>query len=105
MKLTKKTLKIRELNDEFRKDLFNSSLGITYITKAIQNLPNEKREELIKLVKNLNDFSRDNDPYGEHDFGVINLRMKSITSKLTTITKILNSTQKTKQTHQKQSEF
>ncbi len=74
MKLTKKTLKIRELNDHFRKHLYNSNLGKTYLTALVNSLPIEDRKALINKVIIFNNFTKGGNPYGEHDLGVINLK-------------------------------
>ena len=52
---------IAKRNDEFRK-------GYSFtITRDIQELPDVL--EVIEEVRRFKDFSEDNDPYGEHDFG------------------------------------
>ena len=56
---------IAQLNDAFRRsgrDLF--------ITSGIQALPD--LPELLVAVQQFDNFTPDNDPYGEHDFGSIN---------------------------------
>lgn len=61
---TAETTKIAKLNDTFRK----SGQGIT-VTPGVQAL-----EDLIGLIDEIrwfNDFNEDNDPYQEHDFGVV----------------------------------
>jgi len=61
---TTEVSKIARLNDAFRK----SGEGIT-VTQGVQAL-----EDLIGLIDEIrlfNDFSKDNDPYGEHDFGTV----------------------------------
>ncbi|MEO0686346.1 MAG: DUF3768 domain-containing protein [Cyanobacteria bacterium J06649_11] len=62
-----RTEKIAELNDEFRKST-NPGLFF-YLTRGIQVLPPNDRAAIIGLVQTFNDFTEDNDPYGEHDFG------------------------------------
>jgi Protein of unknown function (DUF3768) len=56
--------KIAQLNDDFRK----SGQGMV-ITQGIQALPDVPG--LIKAVQTFNNFTSDNDPHGEHDFGSI----------------------------------
>ncbi|MEI6478171.1 MAG: DUF3768 domain-containing protein [bacterium] len=56
--------KVAQLNDSFRK----SGFGVT-VTPGIQDLPDMLR--LLEEVRLFSDFSEDNDPYGEHDFGTI----------------------------------
>ena len=54
--------KIAMLNDAFRKSGFGVTL--TCGVQTVQDLP-----ELMRKIRELNDFNGDNDPYGEHDFG------------------------------------
>lgn len=56
--------KIARLNDEFRK----SGHGIK-VTPGVQAL--EDMVGLIDEIRKSNDFTEDNDPYGEHDFGTV----------------------------------
>ncbi len=59
--------KIAELNDLCRK-----SMGVTcklVQTFGINALPDEDQSRIREKVELFNDFSEDNDPYGEHDFG------------------------------------
>lgn len=75
-KLKKETLKIRELNDLFRNTNFNPTLGKLNLSEAVELLPNNDKEALLGLVMEFGNFTEDNDPYGEHDFGSIGLRGK-----------------------------
>lgn len=63
--------KIRQLNDRFRKSFCG---GRIVITPCIQALTDDDRNELLKQVQKFDNFTEDNDPYGEHDFGVINFK-------------------------------
>ncbi len=56
--------RIAKLNDTFRK----SGQGVT-ITRGVQAL--EDLIGLIDEIRRFNTFTEDNDPYGEHDFGVV----------------------------------
>lgn len=55
---------IAELNDAFRRSVRN-----TTITSGVWALPD--MNELLAAVRAFKSFTEDNDPYGEHDFGVI----------------------------------
>jgi hypothetical protein len=55
---------IAALNDAFRQQ-FND----WYTTPGVRALPD--LPGLLKAVQEFNTFTPDNDPYGEHDFGVI----------------------------------
>lgn len=63
--------KIRRLNDTFRKS-FNG--GRVVLTRCVQSLTDNDRQELLKQVQAFDNFTEDNDPYGEHDFGAINFK-------------------------------
>ena len=65
-----KTLKIRFLNDRFRQT-FNG--GKVLMTSGVSSLPQSELITLMNLVRTFNEFNGNNDPYGEHDFGKIDL--------------------------------
>lgn len=44
------------------------------MTRSVAALDPLEIQRLMYKVKTFNDFSEDNDPYGEHDFGVIEQR-------------------------------
>lgn len=67
--------KIKQLNDAFRKSF---SGGKVLLTCGIASLPLVQQNEVINKVKKFNDFTEDNDPYGEHDFGYFDYRGKQI---------------------------
>ena len=61
-----RTTKIRALNDKFRR----SGLGGTVVmSRGVSELDEDQQKEIIIAVKSYDDFTPDNDPYGEHDFG------------------------------------
>jgi hypothetical protein len=55
---------IRDLNDRFRTTLTGGQL---MLTPGIVGRPDS--EQILAKVVSFSDFSSDNDPYGEHDFG------------------------------------
>lgn len=63
-----KTLKIRFLNDQFRRTFQE---GKVLITSGVASLPLSQQITLMNLVRTFDDFGEDNDPFGEHDFGKI----------------------------------
>jgi len=68
--LSKTTLVIQQLNDLLRTTML-PPLGRTVLTPGLKEHP--LREEVITAVRGFTDFTEDNDPYGEHDFGVIEI--------------------------------
>jgi hypothetical protein len=62
------TEKIRQLNDQLRK---YGTGGKILLTRGILALGEEAILHIMTLMQRYSDFSEDNDPYGEHDFGVI----------------------------------
>lgn len=67
--------KIKQLNDAFRKSF---SGGKVLLTCGIASLPLVQQNEVINKVKKFNDFTEDNNPYGEHDFGCFDYQGKQI---------------------------
>lgn len=61
---TEDAVKVAELNDRFR----HSGSGVV-VTPGVQVL--EDLGGLINDIRRFNEFSEDNDPYGEHDFGTM----------------------------------
>ena len=61
-----KANRIRELNDAFRKTLRG---GRAVMTSGVAELPNCVKAEAVAQVASFSDFTPDNDPYGDHDFG------------------------------------
>lgn len=59
--------KIAELND-----LARTAMGVAgrvVQTEGIAALPSQAQSRIREQVELFNDFTRDNDPHGEHDFG------------------------------------
>jgi hypothetical protein len=54
-------------------DLLRTSFmtGRVLITRGIQMLPDDIRANVLARVRDFKDFTPENDPYGEHDFGVL----------------------------------
>jgi hypothetical protein len=64
---TDDTLKIRELNDCFRRTLGGS--GKRLMTAGVAALPFADQSAIVGKVMSFEDFTEANDPHGEHDFG------------------------------------
>jgi hypothetical protein len=61
-----KTKRIRELNDQLRK---NFDDGTAVMTPGIAALGPEAVDRIIKTIAAFDDFCHANDPHQEHDFG------------------------------------
>jgi hypothetical protein len=61
------TARIRELNDAFRRDF--PAGGKRFITDGIFALDEADRAAILEKVRAFDNFTEDNDPHGEHDFG------------------------------------
>nr|DAS71275.1 MAG TPA: Protein of unknown function (DUF3768) [Caudoviricetes sp.] len=72
MKKVSKTERIRQLNDNFRR--YGIGNGEIYISSGVAALSDEDIFRLQQEVRNYEDFSKDNDPYREHDFGSIDFK-------------------------------
>jgi len=62
----KQSREIAALNDLARKTFLGCRV---MLTQGIQNMPESLRFEVLQQVRGFEDFTPDNDPYGEHDFG------------------------------------
>ncbi len=62
----KKSDRIRVLNDNFRSTFIG---GQVVMSAGVADLPLGTRAQVVLKVQNFADFNADNDPYGEHDFG------------------------------------
>lgn len=64
-------IKIRRLNDQFRSGDQNVS-GIVVVTVGMQSLIDgdpAMAQNLFCTIREYDQFNRENDPHGEHDFG------------------------------------
>jgi hypothetical protein len=43
-------------------------------SQLVRSLPREDEIKLVRLVRNFDDFTNENDPYGEHDFGSVEFK-------------------------------
>jgi hypothetical protein len=62
--------KIALLNDAFRRTFAG---GKVMMTSGVDELPDCVKAEALAQVVRFDDFTPDNDPYGEHDFGSFTL--------------------------------
>lgn len=66
-----KTDRIRVLNDNFRSTFVG---GRVLTTASVAELSVDMKAHLFLAVQSFSNFTNDNDPHGEHDFGVIELQ-------------------------------
>lgn len=57
---------IKTLNDDFRKSLLG---GKVMLTRGIFSKGQKAINEILHMVKTFDNFTTDNDPYNEHDYG------------------------------------
>src|SRR5271165_2443033 len=65
-----KAARIRELNDAFRSTFAG---GKVTMTAGVYALPDMVKAAALQKAATFDDFSEENDPYGEHDFGSFEL--------------------------------
>lgn len=70
---------IRRLNDELRQQ---PEKGIAVITPGVAALGPEAVKTIFRTIAVFDDFCRDNDPYGEHDFGAFKAGTEKIFFKI-----------------------
>jgi hypothetical protein len=70
------TAKISGLNDALR--AIAAGTGRIYVTAGIADLPMQDQVQIMQRVQSFSDFTPDNDPWGEHDFGSFDYDGKKI---------------------------
>jgi Protein of unknown function (DUF3768) len=70
MSKSDKTARIREFNDSLRRTF---SGGKVVMTDGVAALPEIDLAQLLTKVRRFDEFTNDNDPHGEHDFGSVQL--------------------------------
>ncbi len=70
---------IATLNDTFRKTFTG---GQVLLTAGIDSMSMDDKANILSKVRNFNDFTEDNDPYGEHDFGSFDYKGNKIFFKI-----------------------
>lgn len=58
--------KVAALNDQARTGFSGCTV---FLTKGIFELPELVQTQILEKVRGFEDFTSDNDPYAEHDFG------------------------------------
>lgn len=72
---TTKAATVAALNDEYRAQLggLRSIKGRTVMTRRVASLDPAKLLRVMMAVSTFHDFTASNDPYGEHDLGIVEL--------------------------------
>lgn len=70
---------IATLNNKFRKSLIG---GEVLLSAGIAAMSSEDKANIVSLVQNFDNFTPDNDPYGEHDFGSFDYKGEKILWKI-----------------------
>lgn len=78
---TDKATKIALLNDQFRSTFTG---GQVFMTAGINALDERTRAEIIAAVMEFDAFDEGNDPYGEHDYGTVQIAGKTYVWKIDT---------------------
>lgn len=65
--------KVKDLNDNFRNSFVG---GRVVMTSSVSALPDEDISRIIGIVSQFDEFTEENDPYGEHDFGAFTYKGK-----------------------------
>ena len=80
------TDRIRMLNDQLRRNLI---IGAAVMTPGIARLGSSRVSQLLNAISAFSDFTPDNDPHGEHDFGSLDLDDQKIIFKIDSFDKEL----------------
>lgn len=75
----KRSDRIRVLNDNFRSTFVG---GQVVMTQGVDALPIDTKARLLIAVQSFSNFTKDNDPHGEHDLGEIELEGETYFFKL-----------------------
>lgn len=67
---------VRELNDRFRTE--GRGNGSLMITIGVKERGPDFLRQAFQAVRSFNDFSSDNDPWGEHDFGAVEIEGEKV---------------------------
>jgi len=81
-----KLIKIRELNDELRR-YFKG--GKVMLSHGVAELPDMVKAAALQFMAQYHNFTKDNDPHGEHDFGAFELCNRRFFWKIDTYDKSL----------------
>ena len=70
---------IAKLNDDFRKSFIG---GEVLLSAGIAGMSSEDKVNIVSLVQNFDNFTPDNNPYAENDFGTFDYKGEKILWKI-----------------------
>jgi hypothetical protein len=70
---------IRQLNDELRRSLDG---GMLVLTAGVIGLDQAQQRKILQAIAEYDDFDEANDPYGEHDFGALEVEGERLLFKI-----------------------
>ncbi|RUS60942.1 DUF3768 domain-containing protein [Pseudorhodobacter sp. E13] len=73
------TLAIRSLNDQLRTGF---SGGRVVMTQGVNALAGQTIAKVLRAVRDFDDFGEDNDPYGTHEFGMLDIEGNRVMFKI-----------------------
>ena len=68
--IKKETASLARLNDMLRTKGIG---GEVFATPGVTNLTHTMRSKVLQAIMEFDDFNAPNDPYGEHDFGAVEI--------------------------------
>ena len=72
-------LRIRALNDALRQTLVG---GQILLTQGVNALSDTQKETVLNAIQNFDGFTEDNDPYGTHEFGSVEVDGQAVWFKI-----------------------
>jgi Protein of unknown function (DUF3768) len=79
--------RIAALNDTFRRTFAG---GKVLMTAGVAALPDAAREQVVHAVRSFETFEAGDDPYGEHDFGAVEIASEKFFWKIDYYDKAMN---------------
>jgi hypothetical protein len=70
LELNAQDQRIRKLNDLLRQTFIG---GRVLMTQGVNALDDDLKERVLTAIRAFDDFSEDNDPYGTHEFGGVEI--------------------------------
>jgi len=77
--LKDKTVAIRDLNDKFRQSFEG---GQVLMTQGVNALAGNTLAQVLLAIRDFDDFTKDNDPYGTHEFGSVQITSETVFFKI-----------------------